>query len=52
MKNNAEIIICGDICPTDDTKYFFEKNDTNGLLGEVKTVLTNTDMIHGIRTSE
>ncbi len=45
MKNNAEIIICGDICPTDDTKHFFEKNDTNGLLGEVKTVLTNTDIL-------
>ena len=44
MKNKVEIIICGDICPTDDTERFFEKNDTKSLLGEVKTVLTNTDI--------
>lgn len=45
MKNKVEITICGDICPTDDTEHFFEKNDTNGLLGEVKTVLTDTDIL-------
>ncbi len=47
MKNKVEITICGDICPTDDTKHFFEKNDANGLLGEVKSVLTDTDVLIG-----
>ncbi len=47
MKNKVEITICGDICPTDDTKQFFEKNDIDGLLGEVKPILTNTDVLVG-----
>lgn len=47
MKNNLSITICGDICPTNDTKQFFEKNDTDNLLGEVKSILTNTDVLIG-----
>ncbi len=45
MKSKVEIVICGDICPTDDTKYFFEKNDTNSLLGEVRNIFTETDVL-------
>lgn len=47
MKNKVEIIICGDICPTEDTKHFFEKSDTDGLLKEVKPLLTNADVLVG-----
>jgi len=47
MGNKVEITICGDICPTDDTKHFFEKNDSDGLLSEIKSILTNTDVLIG-----
>ena len=39
--------ICGDICPTDDTSNFFENNDVEGLLNEVKSVLISADLLVG-----
>lgn len=47
MKSSSSIVICGDICPTDDTKHFFEKNDSDRLLGEVKSILTGSDILVG-----
>jgi poly-gamma-glutamate capsule biosynthesis protein CapA/YwtB (metallophosphatase superfamily) len=47
MPNKVEIVVGGDICPTDDTRIFFENNDTDSLLNEVKSVLTSADLLVG-----
>ena len=35
MNRKAEIIVCGDICPTKDTSLFFEEENVNSLFNEV-----------------
>jgi len=47
MKKKVNITICGDICPTNDTEFFFQNGKTDSLLGEVKQILTNTDLLIG-----
>ena len=47
MKKNTEIIICGDLCPTEDTKTYFENNDSNALFNDVLPVFDNADFVLG-----
>jgi poly-gamma-glutamate capsule biosynthesis protein CapA/YwtB (metallophosphatase superfamily) len=47
MKKKVEIIICGDLCPTEDTKTYFENNDSNALFNDVLPVFDNADFVFG-----
>ena len=47
MKKKAEIIICGDLCPTEYTKTYFENNDSNALFNDVLPVFDNADFVFG-----
>jgi len=47
MKTKTNICICGDICPTKDTKHFFENNDVNGLFNNTLPILKNADVLIG-----
>jgi len=47
MKKQTEIIICGDLCPTEDTKTYFENNDSNALFNDVLPVFDNADFVLG-----
>ena len=47
MKKNTEIIICGDLCSTEDTKVYFENNDSNALFNDVLPVFNKADFVFG-----
>jgi len=47
MKTKTNILICGDICPTKDTKHYFENNDVNGLFNDTLPLLKRADVLIG-----
>lgn len=48
MKNQSlEIIICGDLCPTLDTKEYFESKDKDTLFNDVISVFEKADFVLG-----
>ena len=47
MKTKTNILICGDICPTDDTKHYFEKNDVKALFNDTLPLLKQVDVLIG-----
>lgn len=47
MKNKTNILICGDICPTQDTHKFFEANDVDSLFNDTLPLLKNADILIG-----
>jgi poly-gamma-glutamate synthesis protein (capsule biosynthesis protein) len=47
MKTKTNIIICGDICPTEDTKHLFENNDAKALFNNTLPILKNADVLIG-----
>ena len=48
MKNQSlEIIICGDLCPTLDTKEYFESQDKDTLFNDVISVFEKADFVLG-----
>lgn len=47
MKKNTEIIICGDLCPTEDTKGYFENEDSNSLFNNIVPVFSKADFVFG-----
>jgi len=47
MKKKCEIVICGDICPTPDTKDLFETGNTEGLFKGVNRVFKTADILVG-----
>ncbi len=47
MKTKTNILICGDICPTNDTKHYFENNDINGLFNDSLPLLKQADVLIG-----
>ena len=47
MKTKTNIVICGDICPTDDTKHYFENNDVNGLFNDTLPLLKQATILIG-----
>ena len=47
MKEETEIIICGDLCPTDDTKKYFENQDNDSLFNDIMPIFKNADFVLG-----
>ena len=47
MKEKTEIIICGDLCPTDDTKKYFENQDNDSLFNDIMPIFKNSDFVLG-----
>lgn len=48
MKNQSlEIIVCGDLCPTPDTKEYFESQDKDTLFNDVISVFKKSDFVLG-----
>jgi len=47
MNKTCTITICGDICPTKDTQYLFEKNNINELFTNVLPTLKKADILIG-----
>jgi len=47
MKTKTNIIICGDICPTNDTKHYFENNDVKSLFNDTLPLLKQADVLIG-----
>lgn len=47
MKKKTEIIICGDLCPTTDTKALFDQADETVLFNSVLPVLQKADFVLG-----
>ena len=47
MKTDTKIIICGDLCPTKDTKAIFEKQDSNLLFNDVIQEFKGADFLLG-----
>ncbi len=47
MKKKAEIIICGDLCPTDDTREYFDKQDCDSLFNNVLPIFDKADFVLG-----
>lgn len=45
MEKETQILICGDICPTDDTKHLFENSNVEGLFNDVLPVLNKADLL-------
>jgi len=44
MKSKTNFLICGDICPTDDTRAYFEKNEVNSLLNNALPIFQKADV--------
>ncbi len=44
MKGEANIVICGDICPTQDTKQLFEAQDSQSLFNGALSLTQNSDL--------
>jgi hypothetical protein len=47
MKNKIELIICGDLCPTEDTVVLFEQGDEMSLFNTVIPIFKNADLVFG-----
>ena len=47
MKEKTEIIICGDLCPTDDTRKYFQDQDDNSLFNDIMPIFKNADFVLG-----
>ncbi len=47
MKQRTEIIICGDLCPTKDTKEYFENNDSSSLFNDIIPIFKKADFVFG-----
>ena len=47
MKKKAEIIICGDLCPTLDTIEYFESEDSQGLFNDLIPVFNKAAFVLG-----
>ena len=45
MKEGTEILICGDLCPTDDTKKYFENQDNDSLFNDIIPIFKNADFV-------
>ena len=45
MEKDTQIIICGDICPTPDTKNLFENSNVKGLFNGVFPVFDKADLL-------
>jgi poly-gamma-glutamate synthesis protein (capsule biosynthesis protein) len=47
MKEGTEIIICGDLCPTKDTKKYFDNQDNDSLFNDIMPIFKNADFVLG-----
>ena len=47
IKTRTEIIICGDLCPTNDTLPFFEEQNESSLFNDVLPIFQNADFVMG-----
>lgn len=47
MKKEADIIICGDICPTKDTRHLFEQANAKLLFNNVLEIFDKSDFVFG-----
>lgn len=47
MKKETEIVICGDLCPTEDTVTYFEKQDCGSLFNDLLPVFKKADFVFG-----
>jgi poly-gamma-glutamate capsule biosynthesis protein CapA/YwtB (metallophosphatase superfamily) len=47
MKNKIEIIICGDLCPTEDTVVLFEQEDEISLFNTILNTFNSVDLVFG-----
>jgi len=47
MKTKTNILVCGDICPTEDTKHYFEQNNVVGLFNDTLPLLKQADVLIG-----
>ncbi|MVO07721.1 CapA family protein [Flavobacterium sp. TP390] len=45
MNRKAEIILCGDICPTKDTSLFFEEENASSLFNDVIQEFNSADLV-------
>lgn len=52
MTNQVRISLFGDICPTNDTRHHFEKGDAEALLGDVKSIISNSVLLYVIWSCE
>jgi len=47
MKESAQIIVCGDLCPTDDTRGKFASENEKGLFNNVLPTFLSSDLLIG-----
>jgi poly-gamma-glutamate capsule biosynthesis protein CapA/YwtB (metallophosphatase superfamily) len=47
MKDKIEIIICGDLCPTEDTVVLFEQEDERSLFNTILNTFNTADLVFG-----
>ena len=47
MKTKAEIIVCGDLCPTKDTILYFKSSDSESLFNDIIPIFKNADFVIG-----
>jgi poly-gamma-glutamate synthesis protein (capsule biosynthesis protein) len=47
MKTETEIVICGDLCPTEDTKKYFDNQDNDSLFNDVLPILKSANFVLG-----
>lgn len=41
MSRSTNIIICGDLCPTEDTRVCFENQDNDSLFNDIIPIFEN-----------
>jgi poly-gamma-glutamate capsule biosynthesis protein CapA/YwtB (metallophosphatase superfamily) len=47
MKEEIELIICGDLCPTEDTVVLFEQEDEKSLFNTILNTFNTADLVFG-----
>lgn len=45
--NKIEIIVCGDLCPTNDTQHLFKTEDEKGLFNDIIPLFVTSDLLIG-----
>jgi poly-gamma-glutamate capsule biosynthesis protein CapA/YwtB (metallophosphatase superfamily) len=47
MKSECQITVCGDLCPTEDNKVYFESGDVLGLFNGLLDIFLHSDFVIG-----
>ena len=47
MSRSTNIIICGDLCPTEDTRECFDNQDNDSLFNDIIPIFENADFVLG-----